>query len=142
MTVLLFNLVLRWIPLSDLVGKNIVLYFSALWCPPCCAFLPKLLKACEEIKARHDAFKVVLISSDCDQASFDGYFASMPWLALPFCGPRKDFLHEKFRIKGIPAAVALNSSSRAVAKEVRKLIAAHGPAAYPIKEEHLKLLET
>ena len=74
---------------TDLVGKNILLYFSAHWCPPCRAFLPKLVDAYHKIKAKDDAFEVIFISSDRDQASFDEFFSGMPWLALPFGDPRK-----------------------------------------------------
>lgn len=55
------------IPVSDLVGKNVLLYFSAHWCPPCRAFLPKLIEAYDKIKADDDALEVVFISSDRDQ---------------------------------------------------------------------------
>ena len=68
--------------MSDLVGKNVLLYFSAHWCPPCRAFRPKLTEAYDNIKANDDALEVVFISSDRDQASFDELFATMSWLAL------------------------------------------------------------
>ncbi|KAK7856100.1 putative nucleoredoxin 1 [Quercus suber] len=73
----------------DLVEKNILLYFSAHWCPSCCAFLPKLMDAYHKIKAKDDAFEVIFIPSDREQASFDEFFSGMPWLALPFGDPMK-----------------------------------------------------
>lgn len=78
--------------MSDLVGKNILLYFSAHWCPPCRAFTPKLKEAYETIKAKNGPLEVIFMSSDQDQASFDEYFATMPWLALPFGDERKTSL--------------------------------------------------
>ncbi|KAI6694819.1 hypothetical protein NL676_022529 [Syzygium grande] len=45
------------IPVSDLVGKTVLLYFSAHWCPPCRAFLPVLTEAYEKIKATDNAFE-------------------------------------------------------------------------------------
>ncbi|KAH7511063.1 hypothetical protein FEM48_ZijujUnG0051600 [Ziziphus jujuba var. spinosa] len=128
------------VPVSELVGKNILLYFSAHWCPPCRAFLPKLIKTYHDIKAKDDAFEVIFISSDRDQSSFDEFFSSMPWLALPFGDERKKTLQKKFKIQGIPAAIAIGPSGRTVNKEVRQIIAIHGADAYPFTEEKLKQL--
>lgn len=128
------------VPVSELVGKNILLYFSAHWCPPCRGFTPKLIKTYEEIKAKDNAFEIIFISSDQDQDSFDGYFSSMPWLALPFGDERKTFLSRKFKIQGIPAAVAIGPSGKTITKEARQLITSHGADAYPFTDEHVKNL--
>ena len=29
-------------------------------------------------------FEIIFVSSDKDEAQFDGYYDEMPWLALPF----------------------------------------------------------
>ena len=129
------------IPVADLVGKNILLYFSAHWCPPCRGFLPKLIEAYHAIKAKDDAFEVIFISSDRDQASFDEFYAEMPWLALPFGDNRKASLSRKFKVFGIPMLVALGPTGRTVSKEARNLISQYGADAYPFTEEHLKKIE-
>ncbi|XP_054790665.1 probable nucleoredoxin 1 [Prosopis cineraria] len=129
------------IPVSDLVGKTVLLYFSAQWCPPCRAFLPKLIEAYHKIKAKDNALEVVFISSDRDQASFDKFFAEMPWLALPFGDSRKAFLGHKFKVQGIPMLVAIGPSGRTITKEARGLITLYGDEAYPFTEERVKELE-
>lgn len=129
------------VPVSELVGKNILLYFSAHWCRPCRAFLPKLTDTYNVIKQKHKEFEVIFISSDRDQASFEEFFSGMPWLALPFGDERKSFLNRRFKIEGIPALVAINESGRTVSTEARKLIKEHGADAYPFTEERLKQLE-
>ncbi|XP_077236421.1 putative nucleoredoxin 1 [Tasmannia lanceolata] len=126
---------------AELVGKNILLYFSAQWCPPCRAFLPKLIKTYHEIKAKDDAFEVIFISSDSDQSSFDDFFSGMPWLALPFGDERKKSLNRNFKIRGIPSLVAIGPTGRTITKEARDLLMVHGTNAYPFTEEHLKELE-
>jgi nucleoredoxin len=126
---------------SDLVGKNILLYFSAQWCPPCRAFLPKLIEAYHTIKAKDNAFEVIFISSDSDQSTFDEFYSEMPWLALPFGDERKQILSRKFKIQGIPAAVAIGPSGRTITKEARMHLTAYGADAFPFTEEHLKQLE-
>ncbi|CAN6548948.1 unnamed protein product [Malus baccata var. baccata] len=129
------------IPVTDLLGKNILLYFSAHWCPPCRAFLPKLVEAYHEIKGKDDAFEVIFISSDRDQDSFDEFFATMPWLALPFGDSRKAFLSRKFKVQGIPMLIAIGPTGQTVTKEARNLIMRHGANAYPFTEERLKEIE-
>ncbi|XP_020228433.1 probable nucleoredoxin 1 [Cajanus cajan] len=129
------------IPVSELKGKVVLLYFSAHWCPPCRAFLPKLIDAYHKIKAKQNALEVVFISSDKDQASFDAFFAGMPWLALPFGDSRKKFLSRKFRVSGIPMLVAIGSSGQTLTKEARDLVSLYGADAYPFTEERIKEIE-
>ncbi|PSS28624.1 Nucleoredoxin like [Actinidia chinensis var. chinensis] len=129
------------IPVFDLVGKTILLYFSANWCPPCHAFLPILIEAYNQIKSKHDAFDVIFISSDMDQSSFEDFFSTMPWLALPFEDERKESLERTFKVNGIPMVVAIGPTGRTVTTEARNLIMRHGADAYPFTPERLKEIE-
>ncbi|KAG9130872.1 hypothetical protein Leryth_023630 [Lithospermum erythrorhizon] len=129
------------VPVSDLVGKHILLYFSAKWCPPCRAFLPKLIKAYHEIKAKDNAFEVIFISSDKDQSSFDEFYSEMPWLALPFGDDRKKKLSRLFKVTGIPMLVALGPTGRTITTLARKLVSDYGANAYPFTEDRLKEIE-
>jgi len=126
---------------SELKGKVVLLYFSAHWCPPCRAFLPKLIDAYHEIKAKGNALEVVFISSDRDQASFDEFFGGMPWLALPFGDSRKRFLSRKFKVSGIPMLVAIGSSGQTSTTKGRDLVLQYGARAYPFTEEKIKEIE-
>ncbi|VVA13406.1 PREDICTED: probable nucleoredoxin [Prunus dulcis] len=129
------------VPVSELAGKHIMLYFSAHWCPPCRAFMPKLIKAYNQIKAKDSAFEIIFISSDRDHSSFKEFFSTMPWLALPLGDPRKALVQRKFRIQGIPALVAISPNGQTLSTQARQLIQAYGADAYPFTEEHLKHLE-
>ncbi|KAF3431257.1 hypothetical protein FNV43_RR25987 [Rhamnella rubrinervis] len=129
------------VPVSELVGKTILLYFSAHWCPPCRAFLPKLIKTYNDIRATNNAFEVVFISSDHDQSAFDEFYSGMPWLALPFGDERKKSLQRKFKVQGIPTVIAISPSGRTLTTTARQLIGDYGVDAYPFTEEHLKRLE-
>lgn len=129
------------IPVSELKGKVVLLYFSAHWCPPCRAFLPKLVDAYQEIKEKGNALEVVFISSDKDQASFDEFFGGMPWLALPFGDSRKKFLSRKFKVTGIPKLVAIGSSGQTSTTEARDLVLQYGARAYPFTEEKIQDIE-
>ncbi|KAK6926052.1 Thioredoxin-like fold [Dillenia turbinata] len=126
---------------SDLVGKHILIYFSAHWCPPCRAFLPKLIETYQNIKAKDDAFELIFVSSDSDQSAFDSYFAEMPWLALPFGDERSNSLNRIFKVSGIPTLVAIGPSGKTIVTDARDLVMAHGADAYPFTEERLKEIE-
>ena len=127
--------------MSDLVGKNILLYFSAQWCSPCRAFVPKLTDAYHKIKAKDSGFEVIFISSDKDQTSFDDFFSEMPWLALPFGDERKESLSKMFKVQGIPKVVAIGPTGRTITTQARDLVADHGADAYPFTDERLQEIE-
>ncbi|XP_065873638.1 probable nucleoredoxin 1 [Euphorbia lathyris] len=129
------------VQVSELVGRNIVLYMSAKWCKPCRDFLPKMSEIYHQIKAKDNDFEVIFISSDKDQTSFDEFYSEMPWLALPFGDDRKSILQSKFKIKSIPAAIAISSNGHVLTKEAMKHLKSYGADAYPFTEHHLKHLE-
>ncbi|XP_019709919.1 probable nucleoredoxin 1-2 isoform X2 [Elaeis guineensis] len=129
------------VPVSELNGKNILLYFSAQWCGPCRAFLPKLVEEYNNIKDKDSAFEMVFISSDRDQNSFEDFFSGMPWLALPYGDERKKSLSSVFKIRGIPSLVAIGPTGRTITKDAKLLMMVHGADAYPFTEERIKELE-
>ncbi|KAL8550495.1 hypothetical protein ACS0TY_009062 [Phlomoides rotata] len=129
------------IPVSDLVGKSVLLYFSAHWCPPYRAFLPLLIKVYQEIKEQGKALEVVFISSDRDQASFDEFFSTMPWLALPFGDKRKQSLSRLFKVRRIPMVIAIGPTGKTVSTDARDLIMCHGAEAFPFTDERVKEIE-
>ncbi|KAL7255851.1 hypothetical protein ACSBR1_009897 [Camellia fascicularis] len=120
------------VPVSDLVGKNIFLYFSAHWCPGCRNFLPKIIEAYQEIKAKDNLFEVIFISYDRDEASFQAFFSRMSWLAIPFGDKRRESLTRKFKVSGIPMVVAIGRTGKTVTTEVTDLIEAYGGHAYSL----------
>ena len=66
---------------SALKGKRVLFYFSAHWCPPCRGFTPVLAEWYKKFAADNDV-EIIFVSSDRDQAGFDGYYGEMPWKAL------------------------------------------------------------
>merc|ERR1712137_1023358 len=79
----------KTVGLEALKGKTVGIYFSAHWCPPCRGFTPKLVETYNKLKGEGKEFEVVFVSSDRDQSSFDEYYGSMPWLAVPHGDERK-----------------------------------------------------
>lgn len=129
------------VPISQLVGKTILLYFSAHWCPPCRTFLSKLVEAYQLMKAKDDAFEMIFISGDRDQTDFNEFFSAMPWLAIPFGDQRTAYLSRLFKVFGILKLVAIGPDGKTITTEARELIMVHGARAYPFTNERLKELE-
>ncbi|KAJ0086889.1 hypothetical protein Patl1_09484 [Pistacia atlantica] len=97
----------KQVPVASLVGKTVGLYFSAQWGIPCAKFAPKLVSIYQKVKQMlvekgDEDFEVVFVSSDRDQIAFESYFATMPWLALPFGDPTNKELAKYFDVQGIP----------------------------------------
>jgi thiol-disulfide isomerase/thioredoxin len=99
----------KGVPVSDLSGKIIGVYFSAHWCPPCRAFTPKLVEFYNELKKADKNFQIVFVSSDQSKKDMYGYMKEMkmPWLALPFGDKHKASLGKTFNVKGIPTLIIL-----------------------------------
>lgn len=111
---------------SHLDGKYVLVYFSAHWCPPCRGFTPQLVAFYENFKANGGIpFEIVFASSDKDQHSFDEYYGSMPWAALPFSArDEKATLSSKYKVSGIPTLVVLNTDGSLITTQGRAKVAA------------------
>jgi nucleoredoxin len=118
---------------STLSRKRVIgLYFTASWCGPCRSFTPELIAFYKRLKATAlDDFEIVLVSSDRTQATFNAYYASMPWLALAFDDMEVGAnLSDKFRVSGIPALVLVNSDGVLGSIRGRDLVS-HSPTLFP-----------
>ena len=72
---------------SSVINQGVVgLYFSAHWCPPCRSFTPILASWYTNLNsgALKGKLEIVFLSSDQSEEEFNGYYADMPWAALPY----------------------------------------------------------
>ncbi|KAL5786467.1 hypothetical protein ACOSQ2_008859 [Xanthoceras sorbifolium] len=130
------------VPVSELVGKTVLFYFSRLACPPCRAFTPKLAKAYHEIKANHPDFEVIFVSLDNDEESFKQYYAEMPWLALPYDDKRENLINRTFKYDGIPHLAAIGPDGTMLCNEAKELVMFFGSDSYPFDEDRKKEMDS
>jgi nucleoredoxin len=127
--------------------KAVILYFSAHWCPPCRGFTPVLAEAYKAYKASGgDEAEIIYVSGDQDLDQFKGYFAEMPWLALPFEDKElRSKLNSHFEVQGIPCIVALGPDGSQMfdkgAVDLRSLVSQHKGDAFPMTPEHVRELK-
>ncbi|XP_042519027.1 probable nucleoredoxin 2 [Macadamia integrifolia] len=129
------------VPVSTLVGKTVGLYFSALSCLPCEKFTSRLVCVYEYLKEKKEAFEIVFISTDQDEAGYSGCYQSMPWHALPYGDESAKVLLKYFNVKGIPSLIIIGPDGKTITTEGRYLINLHKEMAYPFTEMHLSLLQ-
>jgi len=91
--------------------KYFAFYRSALWCPPCRAFTPKLVKFYKKQKRRGAAFELVYISSDRNEDSMVEYMKDydMPWPAFKY-GTNKNIVTTKGG--GIPNLIVSDADGK------------------------------
>jgi len=106
-----------------LSGKAAIgIYFSAHWCPPCRGFTPKLADMYNDAFQALD-MEVVFVSSDRDDASFNSYYADMPWVALPFAQRDiKAALSKKYKVQGIPSLVIIDAKGQTITTDGRSAV--------------------
>ena len=69
-------------------------------CPPCRTFTPELIDAYNSIREQGKNFEVIFVSSDRGAEAYDDYYATMPWLAIPYDDPRGKQLKAYFAVEG------------------------------------------
>nr|AZL94294.1 transposase [Cardiosporidium cionae] len=110
------------IPTNSVEAEMIGVYFSAHWCPPCRSFTPVLSRTYLEIQKHNKSFEIIFVSSDHTPGEFEGYHASMPWLALPYDSPLRKVLGMRYHITGIPSLVLMKKDGTIVSQNGRQEI--------------------
>ncbi|GAB1604581.1 nucleoredoxin-like [Argonauta hians] len=108
--------------LTQLQGKITGLYFSAHWCPPCKHFTPVLSAMYDKLKSEGQNFEVVFVSSDRSNVSFEQYFRTMPWLAIPYNDSRTHCLKSAYDVYGIPTLIIIDENGKVITKDGRVAI--------------------
>ena len=130
------------VPVSELEGKIVGLYFSFSAYSPCVNFTPKLLEVYEKLKANGESFEVVVIPLDDDEESFKQDFKNMPWFSLPIGDKYVGKLARYFELSTLPTLVIIGADGKTLSKNVAEAIEEHGVLAYPFTQEKFeKLIE-
>ena len=92
---------------------NVLLYFSAHWCPPCREFTPRLKTFYEKLPK--GSVKIVFVSWDKSNQEFLSYFQQEHgnWLAVNFDSSHRQAIGQKFRIEGIPSLLLIDNKTGA-----------------------------
>jgi len=128
------------VPVSELEGKIVGLYFSLSSYGSCRKFTQKLVEVYEKLKERGENFEVVLVSLDDEESSFQLGFAGMPWLALPFKDKSCERLIRYFELETIPTLVVIGADGKTLISNAAELVEENGVEAYPFSPEKLEEL--
>ncbi|KAG2427486.1 hypothetical protein HXX76_012419 [Chlamydomonas incerta] len=113
------------VPVTSITGagKVVAIYFSAHWCPPCATFTPKLAAVYRRFKQHHPRradWEIVFASCDQeDKASWQEYFGSMPWIAVPYSSAKRVVgkLTDMYDVSHIPRLLLLDGETGEVIKD-------------------------
>ena len=127
---------------KDIEGKTIGLYFAANWFQKCVSFTPVLVSVYHKLMEQELPFEIVFVSSDENQSSFEQFYSSMPWPAVPFSDINsKRSLSHKFQIEGIPALIILKPGGGLIQTEGVEILYRYGLQAFPFTSERIAELE-
>lgn len=124
-----------------LLGKFILLYFSASWCPPCKAFSPMLVKWHNDYAVKNKA-EIIFVSSDRDNASFAAYASHFPFPSIAYEERNiKQKFAQMFGITSIPSLIVLDPNGELITKNGREGVST-APTEFPWRPKSLpELLE-
>lgn len=101
-------------PADALGGKDqVLLYFSAHWCPPCRRFTPLLIELYNKLKTEKN-MELVFCSLDREEDEYKEYISDMPWLCMPFKASESQILAQKYKASGIPHLVVLDGEGNII----------------------------
>ncbi|CAJ0603067.1 unnamed protein product [Cylicocyclus nassatus] len=122
---------------AALEGKVIALYFSAMWCPSCRQFTPKLSRFYKELKEAGKNLEIILVSRDREDEDLKEYLTEHcgGWLGLPFGDERIPEFLAKYEVPTIPALRVLKPDGSVLVDDARNQVQEKG------REDPVKLFE-
>jgi len=94
-------------------SSQVLLYFSAHWCPPCRRFTPILIELYKKLKSRKNV-ELIFCSLDKDEQEYKEYTSDMPWLCMPFQASESQILASKYKADGIPHLVVVDREGNVI----------------------------
>lgn len=134
-------LILFKVPVAELEGKTVGLYFLLSTYNGCLAFNLKLIEAYKSLKDEGENFEVVMIPLDDDEPSFQEEFATLPWFSLPVQDKCCTKLVRYFDLNSLPTVVVIGPDGKTLHSNVAEAIEEHGVKAYPFTPERFAELE-
>ncbi|KAI7997062.1 putative nucleoredoxin 1 [Camellia lanceoleosa] len=129
------------VPVSELEGKTVGLYFSVSSYKKCLTFTSKLIEVYEQLKSKGEKFEVVMIPLDDDEESFKQAFEKMPWFSLPLKDKSCVKLARYFELSSLPSMVVIGPDGKTLRADVVETVEEHGTLAYPFTPEKFAELE-
>lgn len=123
------------VPVSELEGKTVGLYFSMSTYQTCEEFTPKLLEVYETLKARGENFEIVVILLDDNEQKFKEALRKLPWYSLPITDRKCEKLIKYFEILYLPTLVIIGPDGKTVHANIVKTVEELGAEAYPFTLE-------
>lgn len=129
------------VPVTELEGKIVGLYFSLSTFHGSIAFTQKLVQVYENLKEKGHDFEIVMIPLDEDEESFNLALKNMPWYALPFKDLQCQKLMVYFGICILPFLVIIGPDGKTLHPNVADAIEEYGAQAFPFTPERFLELE-
>jgi thiol-disulfide isomerase/thioredoxin len=109
----------REVDLAKMRGKVVLIDFWAVWCGPCVAELPNVLKAYEKLHPK--GFEIIGISLDQDKAKLEGFVKDkgMAWPQYFDGKGWKNDISSKYGISSIPAMWLVDKKGMVVSTNAR-----------------------
>ncbi|KAH9612768.1 hypothetical protein KSS87_011053 [Heliosperma pusillum] len=127
------------IPVSELEGKTVALYFCLSSYTPCSEFTQKLTHVYKTLKEKGENFEIVSIFMDNNNHPdvLEQVLSQMAWFALPFKDEQIETLARYFELRIIPRLVIIGPNGETLNPSVAELIDEYGIEAYPFTSERL-----
>lgn len=138
---LTFSFMCTQIPISELEGKTVGLYFCANSYRSCTTFTSQLKDVYKKLKAEGENFEVVVIPLDDEEESLEKELESVHWLSLPIKDKTCAKLVQYFELSALPTLVIIGPNGKTLHPNAAEIIEDHGITAYPFTPEKLAELE-